>query len=535
MSTKNPVVEEDLPDVGKLAEKYFDTLCTKTNLQINESVEDGTGWDFLVEAKNQIQKSSTNPDQLHLSAMQFKVQVKGSYTSNKSTEIKLSNAIRMCTDPLPYFILLLEFDKANLEEKCAYLIHVDNDLISKVMLKVRQLDIESPDRKLNKHNWYPSATDSMIVNPSNLTEVLNTFSSYIGPDQGAYSKRKIDYLESVGFENGRERLMFDVRLGSNEPALIDTAMGLVDTISGTNFKAFKKRFDLLDLNPYREIDEGLIGILPNPEYVDIVFRFSLMSPEIVFTASLYTTALNTVLPESERRVRISGSWFEIIFNPSLSGSCNLDVSFENPIEISELQSVCKLFNLIETSDRDIEVHMRTKDKEALLFSIKSRQEKSLPVLTVEAIDSATTIVQHFGHAPTGPVILDKIAGLHSELRFFVKVLESNWNPPSISTQAIGVFNPIRSEFAILGLFFCPIGPNIYILAFAATGPAKHHADGRFEIENPSINVIDKFVLDRAGDIERKNMNVELERLGKTFETSHNVLINFITQNESKIN
>jgi hypothetical protein len=91
-------------DLDSWAEDRFSAFCSRAGVTRNKSVQDRTGWDYLIEfppAPTRLIPADLRP--IEASA---RVQVKSKRSGKASVTLKLSNALRFAKDPLPCFVIL---------------------------------------------------------------------------------------------------------------------------------------------------------------------------------------------------------------------------------------------------------------------------------------------------------------------------------------------------------------------------------------------------------------------------------------------
>ena len=168
-----------MADLGNLGESDLERWCHSTDLVINKSlISDKAGWDHIIDFPNDIDLSQ---GEIHASAYQCKVQVKATQTKDKKVQIKLSNLRRMVTDPIPNFILFLEYNK-NCELDTAYLAYVDKTLIERVLKKIHTLTTRASKKELKLHTKKMTIKfepHHILISPSGIS-FKNKVKEYIG-------------------------------------------------------------------------------------------------------------------------------------------------------------------------------------------------------------------------------------------------------------------------------------------------------------------------------------------------------------------
>lgn len=140
---------KNMRDTGSMGENYFSQLCADAGLTANPSSKDKFGWDFIVDFP---QSNDFSPMLLHNSALTFRVQVKSTDQRFKKIQVNLSNLHRMAADLVPYFFVFIEFDRQPNAQRL-FLVHMGEELISKVLSRVHKIHQSSEENNLHKKAW----------------------------------------------------------------------------------------------------------------------------------------------------------------------------------------------------------------------------------------------------------------------------------------------------------------------------------------------------------------------------------------------
>ncbi len=209
-------------DLGLMGESTFSLWCADAGLIPNGSQIDKTGWDFFVE----FPFSSTNESlEIHKPAMECKVQVKATDKNERKLQITLSNLRRLITAQMPAFFVFIEFDQLSTAQR-AFIVHVDNDLISKVLNKLHSIDQSDKENKFNNRRMTIHYDDSHIMSETNGACLKEILQGHIGDDLSNYVAKKKSFLETTGFEDGFLQLTFTTEGEEDLKRLIDVSIGI---------------------------------------------------------------------------------------------------------------------------------------------------------------------------------------------------------------------------------------------------------------------------------------------------------------------
>lgn len=191
-------------DLGLMGESTFSLWCADAGIIPNGSQIDKTGWDYFVEFPFE---DLNDPTEIHKAAIECKVQIKATDKKERKLPVSLSNLRRLITAQMPAFFVFIEFDGSD-SAKDAFIVHVDNELITKVLKKLHEIEQSDKTNKFNKRKMTISYGDSHKMEHLNGDCLKEVFISHIGMDISRYISNKIKHLESTGFEDGFAQINF---------------------------------------------------------------------------------------------------------------------------------------------------------------------------------------------------------------------------------------------------------------------------------------------------------------------------------------
>ena len=129
-----------------MGESTFQLWCANSGLVANGSKIDKTGWDFLVEFP--VSALSADTALVHKASIECKVQVKATEKKNRKWAVKISNLKRLVATEIPAFFVFVEFDGMESAQR-AFIVHVDEILMRKVLKKVHSINQSEKENKFN--------------------------------------------------------------------------------------------------------------------------------------------------------------------------------------------------------------------------------------------------------------------------------------------------------------------------------------------------------------------------------------------------
>lgn len=330
-------------DLGVLGEVAFSQMCAEVGLINNGSQIDKTGWDFYVECSDLPIPTTT---ELHKTPLECKVQVKATDKSTKKVSIKLTNLRRMATANMPTFFLFLEFSGKE-KAQCAYLVHVDYQIITKVLERLHKINQSEHANNYNKRTITINYTEEHLLNEVSGNSLKEKLYEYIGSDYTEYVTSKIRHLERTGYEESYGQVTFETKGEENLQTLIDLSLGYDGEVELTSSRAVDSRFGIVSKEPTHEFDGGKLKILDVTPISKgkISFRKDVLSAGITRHARFYWSPFNKFLPDHMQKARIESDILDITLYP-FSGESPFTFSVGNN-EAFDIDTIRQTINLIE--------------------------------------------------------------------------------------------------------------------------------------------------------------------------------------------
>lgn len=218
--------------IGRVGQKALEGWAAQVSITANPSLHDERGWDALLQlprAGGDV--ALRGPLDRAAPEISCMVQVKTTTRTEQSEPISLSNWQRMCTEPIPWFVLAIHLDE-DLSADRAYLVHVDEEWCERVLRRLRELDptADLADRTINV-TW----AESHLLTELHGRELLRLIRQHVTQDQRAYVGRKLRWFDELGYEDRARRVA--VQITTPDPSVLyvemaDLAVGLRSTLPG---------------------------------------------------------------------------------------------------------------------------------------------------------------------------------------------------------------------------------------------------------------------------------------------------------------
>ena len=210
----------------KMAESKFMNLCDTVGITATKPEVDENGWDYFLEFPNITDNSQ--PLDSQPTPISCKVQIKSTDIINKNQlPIKLSTILRLVKTPMPTFICFMHFDNFN-EVQNIFLVHIDKEIISKVLEKVRKC--EHQQKKINNSKITIQYNKSHKIDTISGLDLKKQIEKFIPNSMSDYINNKNKILESVGFDDKAIALTMKFPTSITDDDLINMSMGLKKSV-----------------------------------------------------------------------------------------------------------------------------------------------------------------------------------------------------------------------------------------------------------------------------------------------------------------
>lgn len=333
-------------DVGELGEVTLDAWATEVGAVSQRVTRDTRGWDRLLEFT---WPDFDGPFDRRPGTPRVFIQVKSSDQKTKSWPIKLTNLESFVKEPAPAFFLLLHFDNESQPQR-AFLVHVDESLMRRVLKKLRETTEDKKAEDLHKERLPIKFTDEHELPEANGVSLLKTIKDAVGENIHSYQEKKLQNIRELGYE---ERLN-EVKVSfvspkaykdKNHGLLVDIVLGLVDSVDDVSVKAFDTRFDISIEDPELSAEKALVAFSPRFEAVQLEIRRLDGTDNMGMEGQLFSTlGVHHLIPKEAHGFRAVTPFLEA--TAMISEGLKLNLKFETDVEYS-LEELLKLTKILE--------------------------------------------------------------------------------------------------------------------------------------------------------------------------------------------
>lgn len=525
--------ESVMRDLGLMGESTFSLWCAEAGLTPNGSQIDKTGWDFFVEFPFD---AGLSPQEIHKSAFECKVQVKATDKNDRKLQITLSNLRRLITAQMPAFFVFIEFDKRETAQR-AYVVHVDNNLISKVLKRLHEIEQSEKSNNFNKRTMTIHYDDKNLLKFTTGTCLKNCFLNHIGGDASEYIANKKSHLESTGYEDGFAQITFTTEGEENLKSLIDVSIGIGEEVEIAKFRGIDTRFGISSRNPMFDADGGKIA-MPNIQPTaegKIVFREDRLSAGLSFDCKFYTSPFNHIIPDKLKKMRVEGDFFDLKFNP-YTGAASYSFSFGEGIrlEIKKYRNAVKLLNLLSSSEKKIVAELRFDGSPKLEFGVGCNNQEFDFTKELKALDSAVQIMSDFDVTELVDISFYEVSQYAEEICQMDGMLKSSPNLFKVDFGVDGEGYTPEKETACIFFITTPIGSHIFGVILVLTGKVEEIGNDRYRLIPKDVKIEKRIISRRDEPLSNEDLIAAAESVEEQYGSEFSVVTMF-DKSTSKVN
>lgn len=497
--------------VGRMGESILRHWCAEIGITCNRVEEDDTGWDGLLEFPLPIPAKGQALDKMPPSPT-VRIQVKSTDGKSQRVRMRLSNWLRLVDAADPAFVLALEFDGKSSCQR-AYLVHVGDALIRRVLKRLRELSSSGGGVALSKRDMTVGYGEADRMPSLTGEGLLTSIQFHLGSDLSRYRLHKHQLRETAGYEEQAAQLTANIIVPEDyvedpEEMMVDFDLGILPSLKVTTVKAWDTRFGIRTPKPTIELSEG--GELRTSRNqplrtVQLQLRALRSQRAIRVPARVWTpTGVAAVIKESSVKYRLVFPGGHLVLAPYKKGSSiSLELpEFDAERPLSELADAATAFRFfIETA----------KSGETVEFSVNGVRLGELSVLDpmkvpnwlpwCEVMSSARDVLYELGLDLGSTVTPSKLLSEGRALAIARAIVRNDFAGVRIN------FTLATSNDEIVGhLIHYPlayrldIGDDRIFLSAAAVGKIqKESGDGAYQMHPEEAAVVWKTVIGRQAE------------------------------------
>lgn len=335
-------------DIGGLAEADLVRWTRQVGITPNKSGLDLEGWDYLLQFPFAEPPEGTTLDR-RPARIECLVQVKGLEAARTRKSIKLSNWEKLVRSPLPAFFLVIDYGTQN-DPGEAYLVHVGEEWIGKVLRRLRKLSAQDAE-KLHQKTLDLTWGEADRLPALDGVGLMNAIKAYVGDDLDEYQRRKLEIREVAG-DPVPAQMHISLAFRSEEELwteLVDFAIGLRSEIPTSGMTIEKDiRFNVPAERIHYDSD-GMVQVGDRPTTPGkLVLRNEASTLRSVFPAKVYEPYWffpRTTIPQEYVKKRVSFEIGDAIVRPE-SNDGSLNIHFSQAKEFQSLREHANLWRVV---------------------------------------------------------------------------------------------------------------------------------------------------------------------------------------------
>ncbi|HWM89419.1 MAG TPA: hypothetical protein VN493_01485 [Thermoanaerobaculia bacterium] len=338
--------------LGALGESTLTTWATARRILPQKVTYDQNGWDYLLEFPplwgSTLPPYPRDREPARISCL---VQVKATSIGDLNRSVSLTNWQRLITHPLPAFFLVIDFGEGVVPQ-VAYLVPVDAASIHQVLRRIRELDSQGED--IAKHTMSIVCKEEQRLEAPDGESLERAIRSHIGQSFEEYVRRKLETVETTGYESFRYQLTFEALaevLQGVSPLeyLVDLSLGLREPLPINHAELRDVRFGIPARLPHRELSTGEIKIIPEPvERVEVVLSRGIHVVRTVMEMFLPRgLPVEEVLGAGLLKVLLKHELFRFTLRSSSMDVRFCDIESEGPKKLREFYDFARVVLLFE--------------------------------------------------------------------------------------------------------------------------------------------------------------------------------------------
>lgn len=514
-------------DVGSMGESTFSLWCAEAGLVSNPSSIDKTGWDYFVEFPF-VPRAGAFAD-MQPCPIECKVQVKSTDRSDRKVSVSLANMWRLVKAQMPSFFVFFQFDGLA-SAQAAYVLHVDNILIEKVLRRIRSAEQQGEVDRIHKKTITIAFGDEHRLPRMDGLALKKVVESCVPEGMEVYVKKKREYVNSVGFENGVAQITFKTIGEENLKQLIDVSLGIADSVQVENFEFLHSRFGIKMKDPILQdasLSLEMLDIKPNASGF-IRFKEDEISPSISFKCSIYISPLSALLPKELVKFRVHGDFFDFQLMP-FAGKAEYSFSVDGAgLSLHELHKAVKLFHWLATSLNSIYAELDFEGFPKLKFKTGKADVDYSWREDLVAVENAIFIANKFGLESEFKISLNDIRVYSESLYQFHLML--NPKLPSLRAEfdLEGVELSLAKKMCCLVFLSCRFWGAVLGVVVAMIGKPSKIGMKRYQLIPDKAAIDKKFACYGVEAIDQVALVEEMDLLAKKYERLGMVVVkNFV--------
>jgi hypothetical protein len=432
------MVADVIVDLGDWAEDRFSGFCSYAGVTRNKSVQDRTGWDYLIEFPPAAMGNI--PADLRPVEASARIQVKSKRTGKASVGLKLSNALRFAKDPLPCFVVLFLATKGS-EPVRIFARHFWEQEVGQALKRAREAHAEG-------RNDLNNMTMTLSFGPQDEhgNDLMAWIAATIVAHGDRYADAKAGLARTLGFEDGfiHGNIQFNV---ADLEALVDHQIGLTPAAPALNITIKERRFGIDTVTPLFEGVPDFAHMQSHPHPCRVRVR-GLTGDDVWLDGKLFLPGLPDLPPEL-LKLRVVAEFIEIVIGSTKAGKVTFHLDRRTHRSLPALRALANVLKAAKEGPLQFQI---SKDGNLLLQSVVSMLGEQCG----DDVQQVSNVIACLEKASTGL--------LPAELTLSLAEIDQAWNA-IVAFNGMVTGTHMKCRFTFGNEIIAEIGPATSMLLY----------------------------------------------------------------------
>ena len=351
----------DSDHIGRIGEAYFDLLANKARLLVGQIAPDRIGRDRILEFA--LAPKGTQPYDKRPAPVGCSVQIKTIFASNERATLNLSVAERLAKDSRPTFVCIIRVDEDD-EVTDMHLVHLLGENLATILRRLRE-EYSRDNDKLHKSSTSFTIADGAKIDLK-AKALKEAFQDLISIDMESYSKKKLQQLETLGFNS-------DGVFTGNMSFEIDSMDDFVEGMLGlkklvvTDWEMLEERFGIklpLEGLPVISSQPASLEVTPLASHKGyLILENSDRSEKSELECELIFPGIPDLQQEHLKFIARTPIYDLIIGNDSFKIDQTSEINTDTKLPLAEWESILKTWEI--TSSEEFNVSILSEERKTI--------------------------------------------------------------------------------------------------------------------------------------------------------------------------
>lgn len=411
--------------IGNIGESAIISLCHSVGIVATKPSEDIHGWDLYLEFPKKVDTSLPNDSQP--SAIKAKVQVKTTTSRKRKISINVSALEHLVNVHMPAFICFIELKENSNEIKNMYLVHIDEEITSKVLKSIRECELNN--KKINKTTITIHYKNEHKLASNTGDCIQEKIKSYIPNGMKSYISEKNNILEKVGFDERPHKLTIQFQ-GIPISDIEDISLGLKDgELECSITDSTQKRFDI-ELPDKKLSKSDKVKISVEPQYLGeatVSFKASTYAiPSLEYKFNVYQSVFGT-----GSKFLFKNDYMKLVYDLKTTEQTFSTDLTNKAYKLNEIHQALQLYNFAyQSKDDPLIMEIKTEiSNEPLRTNVHFGDlSEDINLNYFYLTDALINILRYLNLADTIEITLKELLSQESRIKlFYALLLHDNLN------------------------------------------------------------------------------------------------------------